>query len=176
MKPKLNTWTPITCDCTVIEYTDENGIMRFVTHEEAVALHEQIFKDYPDSTISPKKFPQPKTDICPFHSSIGEKKELYDVMLDEGKRCMGVKRILLGDENFPAVRAITEKVSEVKRENGSDFKDFREGVEYKWEFEGTGKDRVLKVRVDGANLSQAEKKQIKDLTDEKFGVGRVEVE
>lgn len=147
MKPQLTRWSPATCECQLIEYTDENGVNSFVTHEQALALHQSLFEQYPNSTKNPADFPQKETFICPAHTSIGETKELYDSVLNEGKMMCGLERILLGYDG--------DDLSLHVEKDGA--RSFKEGVEFKWRFEGEGRERVLKAEVVGATLTKTHK-------------------
>lgn len=169
-KPQLTRWSPNTCGCEVIEYTDENGHMRGVSHEEAIELHRQIYAQYPQSTKNPDSEPQRPPYVCAAHSVIPDHGELYDTMMDEGRRMCGVHRILLGLEDQKDLG-----LHQTKRVKNEDVVDFKDGVEYKWEFEGTGKNRTLKVRVVGASLTKNQKDSIKASCDQKHGAGRVEI-
>lgn len=151
MKPKLTRWSPATCGCELIEYTDENGVTSFVSYEEAQAIHQNLYEQYPNDTKSPIDFPQKPTVVCPAHASVGESSDLYDVVLSEGKTMCGVERSLLGYDDDSV------KLADVK-ENGE--RTLKEGIEYKWSFEGEGRKRTLKVEVVGGDLTVAQKEKI----------------
>jgi hypothetical protein len=143
----MKTWKPDTCDCIVEEIYQGTEIIG----------GGQVLRK------------------CEDHSTISDA-ELYGVLYanpdGENKRKNQMLRILLGLEDVKGLGL--EDVR--KNADGSDAGlGLKQGVEYRWSFEGTGKNRVLKVEVKGANLLKLQKDAIKDLCDKKFGVGKVEI-
>lgn len=86
MKPGFTRWTSPVCGCEILEYRDENGVLRAVSQEEADILHRQIFRDYPKNTIDPDKKPQRPNKVCKKHEAITDHKELYKTMNDDCKK------------------------------------------------------------------------------------------
>jgi hypothetical protein len=172
MKPQLIRWSPTTCGCEIIEYKDENGDIKPVTLQEAQTLHRQIFQNYPNDTVDPDTNPQRPLNHCAAHVEIGDAKEIYATMMQEGKIMCGVHRILLGLESIKDLDLHEEKKVKGSTEMISDFK---ENIEYKWHFEGSGKTRKLIARVVGTNLTKSQKDAIKSLCDQKHGAGRVDI-
>jgi len=102
---------------------------------------------------------------CPAHSTVDifDDKDLYDVALGDNQR----KNVLHGKimEQFPSL--VDDK--------GDKGKSLKEGINYKFNYTGTGKNRILEVELEGANLNAADKKKIKDTADTTFGNGKVSV-
>ena len=141
----MKTWKPDTCECEVEEIY--NGT-------EIVNGGQVLSK-------------------CIAHQSVSDT-ELYGVLYanpdGENKRKNQMLRVLLGYESVKGLGLEETK----KNQDGSDAGlGLKEGIEYKWNFEGSGKDRVLQVEIKGANLTKAQKDAIKDLSDTRFGVGKV---
>ena len=109
---------------------------------------------------------------CNVHSSVPDN-ELYGVLYSnpdgENKRKNLVHRILLGHDN-PSFG-----LEKKEMKDGQESVSLKEGVEYEWSFEGTGKNRVLNVSVKGAVLTEKHKSDFKDLCDAKFGRDKVKV-
>lgn len=168
MKPKLNRWSPVTCECNVIEYTDENGAIRFVTQAEAIEIHRQIFADFPNDTVDPDKFPQLPTYLCPAHSSIGETENIYNTLMEEGGRCMGTLRALQGLEGTNYDLYAT-KINL----DGTSSVDIKPGVDILWQWSGTGTARTLQVSVTGQILTSIQKTSLRNFCNTRFGLGKV---
>lgn len=102
---------------------------------------------------------------CPAHSTIDivDKHDHYDTVLKENQR----KNIVHGQ--------IMEQFPHLVDDKGDKGKSLKEGINYKFEFQGTGKNRTLNIELEGANLSTADKKKIKDLSDTTFGNGKVTI-
>ena len=143
----MKTWKPDTCECLVEEIY--NGT-------EIVGGGQVIKK-------------------CVAHQTVPDN-ELYGVLYSnpdgENKRKNQMLRILLGYEDVKGLGLEEIKFNDDGSMGGLGLK---RGIEYSWSFAGTGKDRVLKVEVKGANLSVPQKAAIKALCDTKFGMGRVEM-
>ena len=143
----MKTWKPDTCECEVEEIYNGTDIVG----------GGQVLKK------------------CPAHQTVPDN-DLYGVLYSnpdgENKRKNQMLRILLGYEDVKGL-----SLEEMKRnQDGSDGGlGLKQGIDYKWSFEGSGKDRTLKVEVKGANLSTLQKTAIKGLCDTKFGIGRVEM-
>ena len=172
-KPGIQIWEPDTCECRIYEYWDENNTRSFVSEEEANNLHQQIFDRFPESTKNPNKSDskQPPVKVCLAHQLLINHLERSQAVQDENTRKNKVLRVLLGyeGENFG--------LEEMKKnQDGTDAGlGLKQGVEYVWNFEGEGLNRLLKVEVKGSSLSKAEKDAIKALCDEKLGSGKVEI-
>lgn len=132
----MKTWKPDTCDCKVEEIY--NGT-------EIVGMGEIINK-------------------CSAHQSVPDE-ELYEVIYGnvvqgiygENRIKNQVVRVLLGYESIKDLGLEEDKFNPDGSYAG---KGLKEGMEYKWYFEGEGKNRVLKWEVIGADLTQ---KQIDDI-------------
>ena len=165
-------WSPKNnCGCQMIQYRDENGVVSFVAQAEAQALHQQIFNDYPQNTSNPATNPQQPTVVCPAHAGLGETPALMTALQDECKKAMTVLRVLLGMESIKDLGLEQNKVNK----DGSTALELKDGVEYKYSFEGKDANRTLKAEVKGATLTTKQKEDIKALCDTKFGTDKVEV-
>jgi hypothetical protein len=102
---------------------------------------------------------------CSVHNTvdIADKHDHFSTVLGENQR----KNKLHGEimEQFPELVDLDE--------NGG--KRLKEGINYKFTFEGEGKNRTLNVELEGADLKAADKKKIKDTSDGMFGNGKVVV-
>lgn len=108
---------------------------------------------------------------CAVHTDVPDE-ELYDVLLNKENRVKNaVERVLLGHDNLKTLGL--HKMT--RQKDGTDVVELKDGVEYKWQFEGTGKNRVLKAEIVGAMLTKGQKDAIKTLVDERCGEGRVNV-
>lgn len=108
---------------------------------------------------------------CQAHTDVPDD-ELYDVLLNKENRVKnGLHRVLLGHDEIKTLGL--HKMT--RQKDGTDVAELKDGVEYKWQFEGTGKNRVLKAEIVGATLTKNQKDAIKSLCDEKHGVGRVDI-
>lgn len=169
MKPQLMRWSPKdNCGCQILQYKNDQGVISFVTQKKAQVLHQQIYDDFPESTSNPSVSPQAPTRICEAHAGLGETPELMDALQEECKKAMGVLRILLGTERIKDLGLEETKV-------GSTAASLKDGIKYKYSFEGTGADRTLKAEVIGKTLTTKQKRNIKVLCDAKFGADKVEV-
>ena len=143
----MKTWKPDTCGCEIEEIY--NGT-------EIVGGGEVLKK-------------------CVAHTSVPDD-QLYGVLYSnpdgENKRKNQMLRILLGHEDIKDLGLEEEKTNPDGSSGGLGLKS---GIDYSWSFEGTGKNRVLKVEVKGANLLKSQKDSIVALCDTKFGTGKVEV-
>lgn len=91
---------------------------------------------------------------CIAHKDIADIVELYGVL---HKNSDGENRV----KNLVEKKLIEDLdlgLSEDIEQDGKAIRKFKEGITYNWRFEGTGKDRVLKVSIGGANLQ----KKVKD--------------
>lgn len=176
MKPSIQVWRPRqTCDCTVYEYRDENGDLRFASQQEAHDLHVEIFKNYPSDTVDPLRNLKEPTKICVAHTSLGEETQLYDALLDEGRRLMGAMSVLKGGKGNQETKQVSDLISEKKvNQDGSNAGlGFKPGIKMEWSFSGEGKDRILHVNLKGFDLSIIQKKFIQDFFSGEFGEGKV---
>jgi len=108
---------------------------------------------------------------CQAHADVPDN-ELYDVLLNKENRVKnGFHRILLGHDNLKTLGL--HKMT--KQKDGTDVAELKDGVEYKWQFEGTGKNRVLKAEIVGATLTKNQKDAIKALCDTNHGQGKVDI-
>jgi hypothetical protein len=141
----MKTWRPDTCECWVEEIY--NGA-------EIIGMG-QILKK------------------CTVHQDVLDE-ELYGVLYtnpdSENKMKNKIHSILLGQDSIKDL-GLHKKIIK----DGQETSELNDGVEYAWSFSGVGKDRKLEVEIKGATLTKAQKKSIKDLGDEKFGVGKVKV-
>jgi hypothetical protein len=144
---KFYNWKPDTCECQVEERHDTE-----IDGREAFTLSKVLKR-------------------CPVHEGLTDE-ELWDTIFDkENKVKNQMLRVLLGYEGLK----LNLEESKKNTDGSNAGLGLKEGIEYNWSFEGTGKDRKLKVDIKGANLTQAQKTAIKTLCDTKFGVGKVEV-
>lgn len=138
-------WSPDTCGCQVEETLDEN--------------HECI------SSRTVRK--------CSIHDVVNDD-ELYGVLYanpdGENKRKNLVHGILLGCGRTKGLGLEEEKTNKDGSKGGIGLK---QGLKYNWHFTGSGKDRMLHFEVEGTNISQADRKRIKDECEEKFGKDKV---
>lgn len=143
----MKTWKPDTCECLIEEIYNGKDIVGGGQVLEKCLAHQNV----PDN-------------------------ELYGVLYSnpdgENKRKNQVFRILLG---YESVKGLGLEEAKTDPEGNDVGLGLKKGIEYNWSFEGTGKNRVLKVDVKGASLSILQKAAIKTLCDTKFGVGKVEV-
>jgi len=102
---------------------------------------------------------------CALHNTpdIVDDKDLYDTALADNQR----KNILHGK--------IMEQFPSLVDDQGPRGKKLKDGINYKFVFNGLGKNRTLEVELEGANLNTADKKKIKDIADTSFGNGKVVV-
>lgn len=108
---------------------------------------------------------------CAVHTDVPDE-ELYDVLLNKENRVKnGLHRVLLGHDEIKTLGL--HKMT--RQKDGTDVAELKDGVEYKWQFEGTGKNRVLKAEIVGATLTKNQKDAIKALVEEKHGQGRVTI-
>lgn len=143
-------WTPDTCECTLEEEYDKDNINAVMTCSRVI-----------------KK--------CVAHQDILDS-ELYGVLYanpdGENKRKNQLHRILLG---YESVKGLGLEETKINPDGSNAGLGFKNGIEYSWSFEGTGKDRVLKAEIKGASLNAAQKNAIKALANTKFGIGKVEI-
>ena len=143
----MKTWKPDTCEC----------LMEEIYNGTEIVGGGQVLKK------------------CSAHTSVADN-ELYGVLYSnpdgENKRKNQMLRILLGYESVKGLGLEEIKINEDGSEGGLGLK---KGIEYSWLFEGIGKNRVLKVDIKGANLSNAQKSAVKSLSDTKFGLNKVEI-
>ncbi len=138
MKPEIKLWTTDTCGCNSYKYFDENGAETFVEYEEAVALHREIYKNYPIGTLDPDKEPMPPDETCSFHANIPTAEEHFNVVLAENQ-----SKNLMEDhlkKNLP------DHVDIVMGDDGIMFKQWKKGVKYDWSFD---ENRELAVDIKG---------------------------
>ena len=181
MKPGLLRWSPVTCGCDVIQYKDENGELSFVTQEEAQAIHEKIFKDYPDTTSNPSKNPQRPIKVCKHHEHLGATKELYDTMKGEGRILGDTLRTIFNDPSNQYSLSEEQKflIKVIHRSISGNLQEYPEipdkilhpSKKVSASFDGS---RRLIVKASG--FSDQEKGKIKSSQEAKFGAGKVEVE
>ena len=138
MKPEIKVWTTDTCGCNTYRYFDENGDVRYIEYEEAVLLHNEIYKNYPESTLSPDKHPQPEDKTCEFHAKIATAEEHFNTVLAENENKNLMEKHLV--ENMP------DHVDIVMNEDGSMSKQWKKGVKYDWSFD---ENRELLVDIKG---------------------------
>lgn len=110
---------------------------------------------------------------CEAHTTVPDT-DLYGVLYanpdGENKVKNTVRNILLGQDkikNLGLEKTVSNK--------GSSEIAFNDGVDYEWNFIGTGKDRKLNVEIKGASLTVNQKESIKSLCNSKFGLGKVEI-
>ena len=90
----VQVWHPMNCECVIHEAIDTTlgtpeaiaASIRYVTREEAVAIHNAHFKAHPETTRSPEAFPQPPHRHCPRHAKHGATPFLRAALVDESKR------------------------------------------------------------------------------------------
>lgn len=111
---------------------------------------------------------------CEAHKDVSDD-ELYGVITgntdSEMKRKSLVLRILMEEESVKDLGLLESKINP----SGDLVKVFKPGVDYNWQFFGSGKSRVLKWSVKGAVLSDSQKLEIQSIFDTKLGVGKAEV-
>jgi|CXWL01.1.fsa_nt_gi hypothetical protein len=109
---------------------------------------------------------------CIVHQTVADA-DLYDVLLNKENRVKNrVYRILLGYEEIKDLGLEEPK----KNQDGTDAgPGLKVGIEYAWNFVGTGANRVLQAEIKGSALTKAKKDELKALCDTKFGLGKVEV-
>lgn len=143
----MKIWKPDTCQCEVEEVYNGNEIVG----------GGQILKK------------------CAAHADVADN-ELYGVLYanpdGENKRKNLVYRTLLGLDD---VKGLGLENVKKKPDGTDDTIELKEGITYDWSFEGTGKNRKLKVQVKGANLTGQQKQAIKNSCDNRFGQNKVEV-
>lgn len=159
----MKTWKPDTCECHVEEIYDGSVIVGMGRVLRKCEAH----RDVPDE-------------------------ELYGVLYanpdGENKRKNIVLRVLLGYEEIRGLGLEEMKYNPDGTEAGLGLKV---GIEYRWSFSGTGKDRILQVEVRGGEnkhknailrmllgheaLTGAKKDSIRTLCNKKFGAGKVEI-
>jgi hypothetical protein len=143
----MKTWKPDTCECLVEEIYDGAEIVG----GGAVLKKCDVHKGVPDE-------------------------ELYGVLYSnpdgENKRKNQMLSILLSQDSVKGLNLEETKKNEKGEDAGVGLKS---GIEYVWHFEGEGSDRILKVEVKGAALTAEQKQDIVDLTETKYGNGKVEI-
>lgn len=105
---------------------------------------------------------------CADHADLSDG-ELYDTINSENTRKNLFRRLLLGID-APELQLGLEET----KADGS--KELIAGCEYVWSFEGTGKDRVLRAAIKGANLELSDKAALTVECEARFGKGKIEVE
>jgi hypothetical protein len=107
---------------------------------------------------------------CPAHASVPDG-ALYAAMMREGHQLCGVLRLLLGEEDEASITAVVTQITEAKTHpNGSSAgRGFKTGIEYRWQFSGTGESRVFQFEVVGANLKVQEKAAVRAALSSRFG-------
>lgn len=168
MKPTIQRWQPGTCECRVYELVNEDGTITPLTLEEAGLKIEEIYAQYPETTVHPDiwKADNKPTKFCDVHKDLKEGTEQRGVIKDEGNRVSFVLRSLLGFENFES------DVSEVK----GGVKVLKEDLikwDESWAFTGEGKDRVLEVSLPGIALDLTKKSELSNLCGDQFGIGKI---
>ena len=143
----MKTWRPDTCECLVEEIY--NGTQ--------ITGGGQILKK------------------CQAHESVPDN-DLYGVLYSnidgENKRKNQMLRILLGHEE---IKDLGLEELKINSDGSSAGLGLKQGIEYKWSFEGTGANRILKVEVKGANLLKQQKDAISALSETKFGTNKIEI-
>lgn len=112
---------------------------------------------------------------CAAHSSVDDA-DLYGVLYSnpdgENKRKNQIHRILLGLESVKGLGLEEQKLNPDGSSAGVGLKN---GIEYKWSFQGTGRNRTMRVEVRGAPLSILQKTSIASACDAVFGAGKIEI-
>ena len=99
---------------------------------------------------------------CPAHHDLTTLEEVHDTIKKETLQRGALHRHLM--ENFEGV--LTTKKAGINPETGKEYApEMKEGVEIEFEWEGTGKNRVPKEKVKGAELSLAQKAAVKTFRD-----------
>lgn len=148
-------WTPDTCKCKLTD--------KF---------------DYPDdgSPVIPLGYGGTVHRKCEFHKDVPDD-ELYETLLGNVEdTTFGECRIKNYTLGYLLGRGGVDFGLHEKKKNkdGSDAgEDFKDGMSYQWHFTGKGKDRQLHWEVKGGNLTQEQKKAIKEACDGRFGKDRV---
>jgi hypothetical protein len=93
---------------------------------------------------------------CAAHASVPDE-ELYATVLKENRAKNYAERALLGMDG------VDFGFHDTVHAKGETTIAWKEGMEYKWNFEGEGKARVLKVDVLGADFDAAKKEQLATL-------------
>ena len=168
MKPTIQRWQPGTCECRVYELVNEDGTITPLTLDEAGNKIEEIYQQYPESTIHPDvwRAENKPTKFCAVHKDLKEGVEQRGVIKDEGNRLSFVLRSLLGHESF------TSDVSEIK----DGIKVLKENLinwDECWAFTGEGKDRVLEVSLSEVALDLSKKGELASLCEDQFGDGKI---
>lgn len=142
----MKTWSPDTCGCCIEEIYENNQI---------VGGGQVIRK-------------------CEAHADVPDD-ELYGVLYanpdGENKMKNHVHRILLGHDH-PKGFGLHKKS---KAKDGTDIIEFKDGVEYAWEFRGKGKNRKLHFQVKGADLTPEQKAEIQSSCHSRFGPGKITI-
>lgn len=102
---------------------------------------------------------------CPAHSTpdLADKDAAYDITLGDNQRKNIMHAHIMNE--FPGL--VDDK--------GEKGRSLKEGINYKFSFEGTGKNRILNIELEGVALNAADRKRIKDLADTNFGNGKVTI-
>lgn len=115
---------------------------------------------------------------CPAHANVPDE-ELYETIYGnvalgiygENRMKNHVERTLLGYEGLKDLGVEETKTNTDGSEAGVGFK---EGIKYKWHFEGEGKDRILKWELEGVELTQKQKDDIDIELGKKVDVSKLE--
>jgi hypothetical protein len=143
---KKTTWSPDTCSC-VIDYTWDSRV------SEDDRKH--FFKDM----IS----------TCPAHKHVGDGLSIFSIVVDENSRKNIFERIAMQN-----VEKHLLDESEID-ENGKPLIKWRKGVRYEFKFEGTAPQRIVNVRVAGANFHNDFIARLQSLADKEFGIDKLNV-
>jgi len=146
----IQLWSPDTCRCVIhLTYDDtlplDQRALTYVTQEEADAIV-KTRRDAGEPNINPN--PQPPAVLCPAHAHLGHTAALLQQVLSENQR----KNMALAhaQEIIPSL----------------------EPEDYEWSFD-TG--RILQISLPKAALNAAERSQIQNLFNSRFGQGKARI-
>lgn len=156
MTLNITRWSPDTCEC-VIDYEWDTD----VSEEQRIHTAKTIVKK------------------CDAHSTsdILDKHDHFNTILGENRRKNGLHNEVL--DQLPHITDVidnrTGTILAGIQPSESAGRRLKPHINYKFEFKGTGKDRILHVEFENAVLSSKHKKKIKDIADSMFGNDKVVV-
>ena len=113
------------------------------------------------------------TKLCEAHEGLTHE-EIHDVVKIENTSKNLIERELLKDETLTDVIP-SEESQNLLGAGKLPPRKWKDGIKYNWSFIGTGKNRVLKVQVDGVELTKNQKNSIKLFSKDKFGKDKIEI-
>lgn len=101
---------------------------------------------------------------CSIHSSLNTNNDVWNSINEENPRKNITRQLLL--DNAPSTL-----YDIIDATNGT--REFKNGISFNWSWTGTAPNRVLNISVTGITLTNAQKNTIRNILNNRFGVGKV---